>query len=355
MKVALIVSGNYFKAHIWFYTFLFDKLKIDYDIISWNRLNIEEPNVIQYNLNQGEGRGYIGRLLSYLKYRKFVINQLQDVKYDKVFIFTIALGVLMYSYLRKSFKKRYVFDIRDNSIVSTLFKTSFNRLIKDSFFTVISSRGYLKWLPQSEKYYYAHNFPFSISRNIRLINENACFNPISFEQTILTIGTLRDYNENKLLIQSFENIKGFSLKFAGSGPAEKPLIEYVSNNLIHNVEFYGLYKKEEEIELINGASLMNILTGDDINSRTLTTNRFYLSVIIGIPMIVYNDTYQGLLCQEYSLGCVVKRNRPLLEQIQYYQKSFDESKYNIGRKEFIEIVALDVKDLEKEIQAFINL
>lgn len=355
MKVAIIVSGNYFKAHIWFYTFLFDKLDIEYDIISWNRLNIYEPNVIQYNLKQGEGHGYFGRLYSYIRYRKFIINQLREVKYDKVFIFTIAIGVLLYPYLRKIYKKKYIFDIRDNSIITSILKTSFEKLINDSFFTVISSRGYLEWLPKAKKYYFAHNFPFSISREVKLIEEKEYFNPLSPKQTIVTIGTLRDYKENLYLIQSLENSKGFRVKFVGSGPAEKPLIEYVKSNTIDNVEFYGYYTKEKELELINDATFLNGLTGNDINSKTLTTNRFYLSVMLGIPMIVYGDTYQGSLSREYSLGCNINRNKPLKEQILQYQKSFDRDKYNTGRKKFIEIVASDMKELESAIQGFLNL
>jgi hypothetical protein len=353
-KVALIISGNFFKSPIWFYTMLLDKLNVSYDIISWNRLSILESNTIQFNLSEGEDKGYLGRLISYLRYKKFIIKQLEQGKYDRVFVFTIALGILMYPYLRKAFKNRFVFDIRDHSLIINLKKRTSYNLIKNSVFTVISSRGYLKWLPKSEKYYFAHNYPFTIKENIELINEISHFNPDASILKIVTIGSLRDYNANRVLIDNFGNNQCFHLKFIGSGPVENRLINYAKIKEIMNVEFHGFYHKHEELSLIHDADLINNLTGNGINSKTLTTNRFYLSVIVGIPMIVNDNTYQGNLSKRYSLGCNVKSDKPLEEQLQVYLKSFDRRKYDAGRYEFIKTVELDMQDLEKAIHAFLN-
>lgn len=354
-KIAIVVSGNSFKVHIWFYTYFFDKLNYDYDIISWNRLNIVEPDVIQFNLKEGEGKGYFGRFISYLRYRKFVINQLEKMRYDKVFVFSIALGVLLYSYLRKNFYKRYIFDIHDHSINVYLKRRTFYKLIKNSFFTVISSHGFLKWLPPKGHFYHIHNYPFTISKDVGLLCNVTNFDPQLKPVNILTIGSLRDYKANKFLIDQLGNKPDFYLKFVGSGSAEKQLITYVKKNHITNVEFHGLYLKSEELDLIRDASFLNILTGSDINSKSLTTNRFYLSAVLGIPMIVNDDTFQGDLSHKYSLGCIVKPNLPLAGQLQNYFQSFDSKKYDKGRKEFIETVALDIQNLEKAIREFLRL
>lgn len=351
MKIAFVISGNYFKAHIWFYIYLFDKYNIEYDIISWNRLKIEEPNCIQFNCSEGES--YLSRLFSYLRYRKFVLDLLKQGKYDKVFVSTIAIGLLIYPYLKKVYFKRYIIDIRDNSITASIMKTTFKNLIKNSFLTAISSNGYLKWLPPSENYFIAHNYPFTINTDIELIEEINKFEPKSLFFNIVTIGSLRDYNENRFLIESFKNSNYVNLKFIGSGPAESALKEYVKNNNINNVYFHGFYDKYEELDLLQDASFINILVGNDSNSKTLITNRFYLSVILGTPMIVNDDTHQGYLCKKHSLGCDVNTNKPLLNQLQAYLESFDSQKYDKGRKEFIKTVALDMNKIEKEIEKFL--
>lgn len=355
MKVALVLSGNLIKApYILFYTQFLDRLGIEYDIISWNRLGIDEKNIIQFNCNAGESAGYFGRLRAYLGYRKFVINQLKKIQYDKVFVYTIALSILLYSFLFNNFNNRFVFDIRDYSILASLRKSIFRKLISASNFTVISSPGYLKWLPDNNKYYIAHNFPFTIMNNVGLLNENSKFDSKNINYTVITIGTLRDFDANRRVIDGFSNSTKFRLKFIGSGSEEKKLINYVETKSINNVMFYGLYNKKDELDLIKDAGLINNVTNNDINSKTLMTNRFYLSVVLGIPMIVKNNTYQGFLCEKYNLGCIVNFDNSLSNQVVNYLDSYDSFKYEKGRNEFITEVLRDMQNLKEAIEVFLK-
>lgn len=353
-KAAIIISGNYFKTPaVLFYAYYLDKINIDYDIISWNRLNIEEANIKQFNLGAGEDRGYFERLISYLKYRKFVIKQLNEVNYNKIIVITIPLGILLYTQLKKTFINNYIFDIRDYSAIVPLLNPYFKKIVHHSRFTVISSRGFLNWMPLHQKIFFTHNFPLLISRKVELYNVHSNFDPQAKVYTIITIGTLRDFVPNKVLIEALGNHPQYRLKFVGSGPAEKQLIEFTRRNRFKNIEFHGLYKKEDELKLINEGHFINILTGSDINSKTLTSNRLYLSVILGIPMIVYNDTFQGSLCLQYSLGCNIKRGGNVSDTLKNYISNFDKEKYDKNRGLFIQNAANEIHDLEKATENFL--
>lgn len=352
-KIAIIISGNYFKGSISIYeNYLSDDT---YDIIVWNRRGIIESGVISFNNNASENHGYFWRLIQYFKYRNFVLKQIKLGGYDRIIVSTIALGIMLYPFLKKNYKGKYILDIRDYSIMALLKKRTFKHLISDSAFVGISSKGFLSWLPIYEKYFYTSNFPFKTVKDIKLLRENSLFDPFSNPIKIYTIGSLRDLQPNLDLIKPLSNNTNFFLKFIGSGPVEYKIKEYVTNNKVLNIAFHGYYKKEDELELISDASFLNLLTVMDINGRSLITNRFYLSVLLGIPMIVFNDTYQGMLVKKYSLGCAVRKEKLFIDELYNYMNKFDRFEFDQGRKAYINDFYFENERFKKVFIDFSNL
>lgn len=355
MKLAIILSGNTYRfPYLSYYINQLNKENINYKIICWNRQLINEGNAISFNLKQSENKGYLFRLMSYIKYKNFVITQLKQDQYDKIIVSTIAIGVLLYPFLKKKYKKKYIFDIRDYSLIINFCYPVFTKLINDSYCTVISSDGFKKWLPKNHNYYITHNFPFGITQK-----EISCFkydnktNPIDDHIVITTIGSLRDYSVNKKVIDALKNNERFYLNFIGVGPAFKPLKDYASKNNVLNINFYGYYEKKDELKLLSNSNFINNLTYDDLNSKTLITNRFYLSVVLGIPMIVKMNTNQAVLCNKFKLGCVLNTKYSMEKQVMDYVINFNEYEYNIGRDNFIKIVSKDTKKLDLMFLDFI--
>ncbi|MDA8769647.1 hypothetical protein N9M75_02195, partial [Schleiferiaceae bacterium] len=146
MKIAIIISGNAFKApYISYYERIFKEQKIEYDLICWNRKLINERGTISFNVKQSEDKGLIYRFISYVRYRNFVVESLTRNNYEKVVVSTVAIGVLLYPYLLKNYKRNFVLDIRDFSVIIRFMPGYFRNLVDNSASTVISSGGYSAW------------------------------------------------------------------------------------------------------------------------------------------------------------------------------------------------------------------
>lgn len=356
MKVAVIISGNVAKApFISFYHDFFKSEGIEFDIISWNRLGVDDDSGLSFNVVDGEGPGFIKRFVNYLRYRRHIINILKKNGYDKIIIFTIAIAVLMYPYLKRKYHKKYLFDIRDYSLIVRFSWYFFIKVIDSAAATIISSSGYSLWLPKGRTYIISHNFPFELTNgSIKILVENPNLSRRINGIFVSSIGSLRDFEANKLLMESFRERKGFYLKFIGSGPAYTYLKSFVIQKRTSNVYLHGPYIKAEEVDLLAGTTIINNFTNDDLNSRTLTTNRFYLSVVLAIPMIVREGTHQADLCKKYNLGCVINPALPIPEQILEYIESFDYAQYNQGRYSFLKLIKQDTELLNNVLMNFVG-
>jgi hypothetical protein len=349
MKVALILASNTcYAPYMHHYIRILNEEKIAFDIIIWNKDNIAEDNCISYNEFSDLKKSRLFRVKSYFGYAKFVKDVLNKNEYKRVVVFTIFLGILLYPYLKKEFKKSYFFDIRDYSPILNFIPWILRPIINDSFSTTISSPGFTKWLPKSKKYLLSHNYHF----NDKILSNKSEFHS-EFKYTILTIGFLRDFEMNKIMINSFKNDSNILMKFVGRGIAYEPLMEFVKENEIKNVIFTGAYDKKDEIDYLNEASLINILLGDDINSNTLMTNRLYLAISNGIPVIVNVNSTQGEYVNKYNLGIVINDKETINEAVLAYLDKFNSDEFLKGSAKFLSDIIADQEKFEMSFKKFI--
>lgn len=335
--------------YVRYYTEILEQCGISYDIISWNRLGVEETGVQAFNLKSCVTKSSFGKMLDYFRYHRFVQSKLVKGNYDKVVVFTIVITLMLLPFLKRRYRNKYVFDIRDCSVALKYCRPRFSAAIKNAAFVVISSAGFKHWLPKDKAYLIRHNATdFKPLEMQAKIEEQTAYK-------ILTIGAIRCDDANRTLVEQLANSPMFELGFVGAGSADKPLRDFVARHKIKNVSFGGRYAKQDEPKLLEGAALINILLDDDLNSTTLMSNRFYLSVVHGIPMIVDENTEQARWASKHDLGVVIGRKTGIEEQIIRYLQTFDREKFDTGRRACLRVFQQDVEEFQAEFRAFVLL
>ena len=355
MKILLILGAmpedspyvNYYQK------ILKEKDGVEFDIIAWNRYNSSIPksnrHIIVYSKTSGNSR--IKKTAQYIGYRKFILKQAKRNKYDGVIVFTVAMALLLARFLFKSYKNRYIIDIRDYSplVRFGLAKQKLHKLLLLSYANVISSPGFRFWLPPIKD-----NCLISHNTDTILLKEVSPAKVSNKPLKVLTIGALRDPESNLRLIQALENNPRFFMQFSGKGKATATINGYIYSNNVNNAIVTGKYEKIDEDRIVSDSDMINILLPHNMVSDYLMSNRFYLSVIYGKPMIVNSDCTQSYYVSKYNLGVVINDNEDIAEKILKYCDVFDLQNYNSGRSAFMETVKKDNYEFNKAIENFIT-
>lgn len=320
--------------------------KVDYEIINWDRFNFEENSSLKYRDSK---TGHQRSFFDYLKYKKFLIQKLKTIKYDKVIVFGIQLSYFLKGILINNFKSKYLIDIRDYN--KTIKYFNMKSLIVNSCFTVVSSQGFKEWLPQSDKYEINHNMQINRLDDL----EKVKIDFVNEKINIANIGTLRDLEINIELIRAFKNNDKFSLFYHGEGIINKKLSNYLNTNEIRNVFLTGRYNKRDEESLYKKSDLINvIIPSNHTNSRTLLPNRLYNAVLYGKPMVAFKGTYLSEQINSYNLGLVLDSFDCISDKIMNYLDSFDLENYEEGRKIFIRKVIKENHKFKIKVKTFIR-
>jgi hypothetical protein len=350
MRLALILASNlYMSPYVRYYTEILDKCGVPYDIIAWNRFGVAEAGVQAFNLKSSLHKSVLGKLIDYFRYRCFVKSKLTEGNYDKVVVFTIVNALMLFPFLKKRYKHRFIVDIRDYVAAAKYVPSRLSAAIQNAALVVISSAGYKQWLPKDNAYLIRHNTQIfrTVESRVRIEGQS--------KYKILTIGAIGYYDANRRLIESLADSPMFELEFVGSGYAEQSLKDFAASRGIKNVCFLGRYAKEDEPKYLRDAALISILIDDSINSITCMSNRFYLSLVYGIPMMVDSNTEQARWVEKYNLGVIIDKNQNIKQQIVQYLQMFDSQAFNAGRKACLQIVQRDIVEFESKFKTFLGI
>lgn len=357
MKIGLLTGANlYFCPFVNIYTDIFDKEKIEYDIIAWNRINVGETGAIFYQQPFPYATGNrLKWLYYYVKYSFFLKKNVRKQKYDKLIIFGPQVGLFMTRFLHKYYYKKYCFDYRDIFIEQKAPRL-FKYLLNNSSLNVISSNGFKVCLPRKFEYVLSHNF--NINNVKDSLETNRFKNQLLFKRkyvTITTIGQIRDYDQNNEIMKAVCNKDKFLIKFIGNpGKAGALLEKNAKESNQKNVVFHGFYEKSEELELLEDADFINIYYPTYITHSTAISNRFYNALMLRKPMIVTKNSIQGDYVEKYNLGLAIESCENLEERILSFIESFDynlfEQNCNLLLKEMVQ----DYDDFKKALMDFVH-
>lgn len=313
-------------------------VSIDYVIWDRNSRNNQYPsNYYIFKYKSPVKQNPINKIMDMYRYGKFVSNIVKNHHYDGLISFTAQAAIFTKKTLQK-YNGRYIIDIRDYSptLKFCFFKNQFNQLIRNSYANVISSTGFLDFLPSQLNYTISHNIHPSV---LITQDEKPAFNHAPYK--ILTIGQLRDSQTNTRIIELLGNNSKFQLIYSGKGIATDSLKSFVTKNNLKNVYFTGPYQKKDEINIANNCDMINAVMPMNYNSRLLLSNRLYLSVILGKPIIVAQNSEQGKYVRKYSLGICIEDLSTIEDSITSYIQDFSIKKYNEGRLAFLKKINED--------------
>ncbi|WKV07998.1 hypothetical protein Q2T46_10630 [Thermoanaerobacterium sp. CMT5567-10] len=339
------------------YTQVLDEENQKYEVLFWNRegKSVDYPlNYFSLNLKSVLNRHPLFKILDFLKFRKWVKNQIKTRNYDKLIILSTLSGVLIAKTLINKYKYNYIFDIRDYSYENN--KMFFNieeNLIRNSFFTCISSEGFKEFLPKGYPYIIAHN-----------INKNDYQNKKKFIKkdkgsilNVVFIGAVRYFKHQVKIIDRLKNDNRFNLIYHGSGAELDLFINYCKKNNISNLKFTGEYNNSDKNKLLIKADILNnsYKASKMMETKYAISNKYYDGIIYGIPQLVETNTYKQSKVEELGIGIGLDvEEEDFADKLYEYYYNIDEKKFNDScNKELQKILIEDQLYLEK-IREFIN-
>jgi len=355
MKVALILNANlYCSPYAKIYSKILEDMKIDFDFIAWDRTNTGETGGLFYNKSFPYGKGRkLTWFVNYFGYSTFVKKLVRKNKYDKLVIFGPQVGFFLYMFLRRNFNKKFAFDYRDIFIDQKAPKL-FGRLLKMSAMNSISSPGFNPYLPKGVEYVQSHNFDIDILKK-GLADTESTDSTFKRPITILTIGSIRDFDENYQVMSSLRNNPDYHIRFIGRPDKDgEKLKSYSVTDEQTNVEFIGFFKDEDQKNIISEADFINIFRPTKVKCSSTFTNRFYYALIYRKPMLVTKGSIEGSYVEKYNLGLALDDCTQLDEKIKKYISEFNYEKFSDNCKELLQLFHSDYDIFKQRFTEFIS-
>ncbi|WP_323703209.1 glycosyltransferase [Mammaliicoccus sp. Dog046] len=279
-----------------------DSSKHDVDIIYVDKYGIDEDievvNKYKYSIKIDPNWSKLKKIKNYYKFKPFAEAIIKKNKYDLVIVWGTYTGHLFKNFLIRNYKERYILNIRDYFHENN--KLIFNRmkkLINNSLLTTLSSEGFLKFLPDSEKYQVIYSFNEKILKNCNNKNDIRYEKPIR----ISFIGNNRFYDVNKKFMLSLKNDNRFLLQYFGTG--SDVLKKFAVENNINNTKFIDGFPIEKTSELLNETDVLNNVYGNnEIALDTALSIRLYYAIYLNKPILTSANTFTSKKAEELGLG-----------------------------------------------------
>jgi len=300
------------------YTSCLEEQSIDYEIISWDRSVNSQSDVEKFKAKQHhifkyesiEQRSPILKIGDFYRFSKYVKNIIKRQKYEKLIVLTTMSGVVILKELCGQYKDKYIFDYRDASFeYFKPFKSILNKIVVNSYFTSISSEGFLEVLPKYNNYVIAHNCS-NFSTPAKLNDSKSSKVVVGF------IGGLRESDYMKLLIDKFRDDQHFEFIVHGGGENLEELIEYSEE--ANNIHFTGEYSELQKSDLINGLDIICYNYPESYVNNLALANKFYDGLLYRKPLLGNINTYSGRLIKKYEVGI----------SLEFEDKDYKEKLYN---------------------------
>lgn len=345
MNALVILADNvYLTPYINFYICVLNKLHIHYKIIYWDKNSNEHIKDSRYIRFFYKSISRMSKIVGYLKYRKFIINEVEKEKYSIIISLNTILSFILFDLFIFKFKNRYIYDVHDYSYEKFfLYRITQKRLVNNSMINIISSRGYTEFLPQGE-YFVTHNIPHNNYKGYRQYKNNSL--PII---SIGYIGLIRFMEQNKKILLFFKNDNRFHLNFIGTNAMK--LKEFCHKNKIYNVTLVDTFPFEETLNYYKNMDLIMNLYGNKTPLLDYAlSNKLYYSACLYKPILVCEGTYMEKVSKKYGIGFTLRmKSTKEKDELYHYIVHMERKKLIRKCDMFMSDVYKDQVELEKEL------
>lgn len=311
--------------------------------VIWDRLGdepVSSSSVIYKDGKTGTKRG----VFDYVGFSEFVRKTLRPHPNAKVIVFGIPTAFFIRRSLLTGYPSRYILDIRDYHKVGSVYPLA--GLIGASAMTVISSPGYREWLPSG--------FDFVVDHNTQgAFFKEAAAKALPETLRISYIGALRDFPEQKALIDVLGNRDDAILEYHGFGEINKRLQHHIIRQGVVNASITGRYSKGEERNLYANCDLVNVvISGTSKNSRTLLPNRLYQAVAHRKPVLTLGGTYLARVVETWGLGLVLRSLNDAANELRCFRLAHNPVTFERNCWNFAQYVMRDKAVFEEKLKCF---
>lgn len=318
------------------YEKMLQEQNLKYEVIFWKRMSESEIITVEHNyisINLACTGSKLQKIGSFLKWRTVAKKLIRDRNYDQLIVLSTIPAVLLYSTLIGKYREKYIFDIRDYTLEKNpFFKAVVMALVRSSCLTPISSKGYLRWLGESDK--------IMVNHNITIENQmlETCDYRGKKVYNIGFVGNVRLDAQTRALLLSLKDCKYFEQYFYGRIVPGCDIEELKQTNNIRNLYLPGPFTVEDKPQIYENIDIINCVYANAAEERKLPLgdstplpNRLYDAITFYRPMVASRGTYLAELIQEYHIGCCIngfEQSAP--EEILQYLLSFDRDSFVDG-------------------------
>lgn len=281
----------------------------DVHLLYWNRDLKEEdlsacPEITfhEFNCYQEDDVSKLSKISSFIKYRNFASKILKNGNFDFVIVLHSLPAVLVANTLKKGYKNKFIFDYRDSTYEGFApFKKIVGTIVKNSSATFVSSDGFRRFLPESEKdkIYTSHNL---LTDSLSHRDEKRINGIPSDKIRIAFWGFIRHEDINKEIIKKIAVDDRFELHYYGrEQQIALNLKEYAKELSAENVFFHGEYKPEERYEFVRNTDIIHNIYFDN-NTMLAMGNKYYDSAVFYIPQICMKGSFMGKMSEKAGIG-----------------------------------------------------
>jgi len=338
------------------YVKVLESENVSYEVLFWNRSGIAKKydnNYISFNLKSDLKKKPINKILDFIKFRKWLTGEVERKKYKKLIILSTLSGVFIYSTLIKEYKYLYIFDIRDYSYEHIKpFKKIEDKIIRNSFFTCISSNAFKNFLTTDISYLLVHNYNSDEIKYKKIFSKKAAESTLN----LVFIGGMRYFNHQSSIIDRLKNDNRYNIIYHGRGVDLDKYKEYCAQNSIKNVRFTGEYDNSNKYKLLEDADILNnsydMKIGNEV--KYAISNKYYDGLIFGIPQLVEVGSYKHDKVSANGLGIGLDVNdENFANKLYEYYHSIDIENFNKSCIDEISRVIEDDDAYIKELKGFL--